>query len=351
MDLPPLSLTHIFLCVRRNSLLYYSSNHRFLIYLLCHMENNNSTNPSLLSRLSTRMSMSPTMEENPPELLSRLTTPPPRKRKRGSSSDSNGRWISSGRENTPDSKRLHALPANWEDGKGYQTKKEGEHSTPTLPRSTRSLLSRMRVVRTPERRPRLWERLTSSNSSQRRKGSEKRLKSSWTKYPEMISKERRLSNESHERGPKRKTCPGMAPLQRPPEEVAASQLAKPCSSSAKTYQELRPSCELPATSLKASLQPNGTEFFEANPSTSIKSSHQCTLSNLMRRERAAWEELKLFSPWQNRSDKSGLDQNGRQPLDECQKRSLSFSPTGGRNYTTTQNTSKVFSLPKTPARI
>ena len=310
------------------------------------MENNRNSRPLLL-----RMSTQPEQETKPPNLLTRLSTPPLRKRKGELLSESSERWISSGRESIPDSKRPRVSPTSWENGQERQIRRKEKRLTLTSPKSTPSLLSRMRTDPQREKPLPLLERLTDPISAPLENGSETRLRTSWIRSLEENPREMTMSPEFHGNEQEKTRCLGLAPPSAQREEPAASRLVELSSSSAKTYQELRPSCELPATSLKASLQPNGTEFFEANPSTSIKSSHQCTLSNLMRRERAAWEELKLFSPWQNRSDKSGLDQNGRQPLDECQKRSLSFSPTEGRNYTTTQNTSKVFSPPKTPARI
>ena len=292
------------------------------------------------------------MVESPPKLLSRLTTAPPRKRKRESSNELSKRWTSSGRESAPVSRYHHASPTNWRNGREHQTKIRGKPSTHTWPRSTPSLLSRMRTDQTPEKRPHLWERLSSPPSNnQPENESERRSRSSWIRYPEMNLKEKRLNSESYEREPRKKTCLGIAPHPAHPEGVAVSKPAESYFSSARTYQELNPSYELPTTFPKESPPHNGTESLKASQSISTKSSPPCTLSNLMKRERDAWDELRSFLPSQNPNDRSKREANGLRPSEGCLKQSHSFSPTGGRNYANMPNISKVFSQPNTPTLI
>ena len=285
------------------------------------MEKNNQHSQPLLLRMSTQSEP----ERKPPNLLTRLSTPPLRKRKRELSSESNERWKSSGRDSTPDSKRPRVSPTNWANGQERQTRRRGRHLIPTLLRSTPSLLSRMRTdLRLEEPLP-LLERLTEPTNAPLGGESEKRSKTSWIKFPEENLKGMTTSQGSHGSEREKTRCHGLVLPSTHPEGLAASKPVGLSSSSAKTYQESSPSYELPTTSPRVSLQLNGTEFFEVSPSTSTKSSRPCTLSSLMKRERAAWEELKSYLPWQNLNDKSSLALNGHQLSDECRKQSLSFS--------------------------
>jgi hypothetical protein len=126
------------------------------------------------------------------------------------------------------------------------------------------------------------------------KGSERKLRNSWIEYPEKNLRMKRLSNESLEREPRKKTCLGTTLPPAHLEEGAASRLARHSSDSVRTYQASRPSYESPIISPRESLLRNGIESSGGNQSISTKSSHPCTLSSWMRRERAAWEELRSF---------------------------------------------------------
>lgn len=216
--------------------------------LLWNMEDNNSTNPPLLLRLSTP----PRMEEKPPKLLSRLSTQPHRKRKRESSSESSKEWKFSERESVHDSKRRHASPKNWKDGKDRQIRRKERHLTHTSRKSTPSLLSRMRPDPQPEEPLPLWERLSSPGDNQLPSESERKLKNSWTRCPEETSTEnpRRMSSESYGKEPERKTCLGITPPPTYYDEAAVSRPVESCSNSERTSQESNLSCRSPASRLQ-----------------------------------------------------------------------------------------------------
>lgn len=292
--------------------------------------------------------MSPETGENQPKLLSRLTTPPLRKRKRRSSSESSEKWRLLGRESAPVSKRHHVSPTSWKNGLELQTRIKGKPSIPTSRKSIPSLLSRMKTDQTPEEPPRLLERLSEPVNGQMESESERRSMSSWIRYPERNLREKRVRDESLERGRGKKTCLGLIHPSTHPEEEVVSRPAEFFSSSVKTCRESSRSCESPTTSPKESHLRNGTEFFEANLSTSTRYYPPCTLSSLMKREKAAWEELKSFLPSQSPNVRSKREENGHQPIGECQRQSLSFSPTEERSYLSTPNISRVFSLPNIP---
>jgi len=149
------------------------------------MENHNSDQPTLLLRLSTN----PRMEEDPPNLLSRLTTPPLGKRKREYSSELSSKWKSSGRGNVPASKPRRELQTNWASGKERQIRRRERPLISTSPKSTHSLLSRMRTDQPPEDPPNLLKRLSSPSNEPPGKESEKRSTNFWIKYPEENSTE------------------------------------------------------------------------------------------------------------------------------------------------------------------
>lgn len=109
-----------------------------------------------------------------------------------------------------------------------------------------------------------------------------------------------------------------------PEKTYASIHAKPSNVLVKTSQVPKISCILHLTSQMEYHLFNGTTFSEESPLTSIKFSHQCTLYNLMTRERAAWETLKSCLQLQNLNDKSKQELNGQQCFVNCQQQSPSF---------------------------
>ena len=302
------------------------------------MEKNNST--SLLLRLSTDLNMG----EPPPKLLTRMTTPPLRKRRREPSNELSERWKSSGRESIPVSKPRHMSLTSWTSGLGRQTRTRERPSIHTLQKSTPSLLSRMRTGQLPEEPPTLLERIFSPSHSRTGRESERKLMNSWTRYQGKNLKKMRSSSASLERGPRKRICLGSAQPLTHPEEVAALQPAEPSSNSAKIYQGSSHSCELPTTSPMGSPPHSGTKSFEVNLSTSIRSSLPCTLSKLMKRERVAWEELRLFLPWQSPNDRSRQEEIGRQHIEGCQRQLFSSSPTAGRNYPSMPSISKASSL-------
>ena len=131
-------------------------------------------------------------------------------------------------------------------------------------------------------------------------------------------------------------------------DVAASRPVELYSNSVKTFRESNHSYESLMASPRESHPLNGTGSYEENLSTSTRSSPPCTLSNLMKRERDAWEQLRLYLPSQNPNARSEQALNGLQPSDECQRQSSSFSLTEGKNYTTTPSISRDYSQLSTP---
>ena len=125
----------------------------------------------------------------------------------------------------------------------------------------------------------------------------------------------------------RKRCRGSTTQSTWFEEAAALRPAGLSSNSVRTYQESKPSCASPMTSQKESLLLNGTVCSKESQLTSTKSSPPCTLSTLMKRERATWAQLKLFLWSQNQSNTSELELNGLLPSEECPRRSYSSSLT------------------------
>lgn len=233
---------------------------------------------------------------------------------------------------------------------GTPTKKRERRSTLTSPKSTPSLLSRMRDKHPGPRgrRPNLWERLSLSDGLS---DSETRSKTSWTRSQGEVSRKKIMSSAQSAEEREKTRCPGTTLPQALLVESAASKPAKHYSSSAKTFQESSHSCELPTTYQKESLHPNGIDYFEVNPSISTKSSPQCILSSLMKRERDAWEVLKSCLPCPNLNDTSKWDPSGHPPSAECQRQLPFFSPTEGKNYSNTPNMSKVFLQPNKPVLI
>lgn len=155
------------------------------------MEKNIQTNLPLLLRMSPSLET----ETDPPKLSSRMTTLPLRKREQKLSNELNKRWRSSERESTPVSKLHHVLPTNWKSGLEYQTRRTEKHSTPTLPKSTPSLLYRMRTTPLQEKHLFLLKHLSQPISNQPESRSGMKLKTSWTKFPKESLKRKNLSNK------------------------------------------------------------------------------------------------------------------------------------------------------------
>ena len=283
------------------------------------MEKNDQISLPLLSR----MSENPVPERKPPNLQSRLTSPPLGKRRRESSNESSERWRSTERENTPVSKRRRTSPTNWASGSAHQTRRRGKRLIRTLQKSTPSLLSRMKSDPTPEPPPSLLARLTLLDSDPMRRGSGTKSRNSWIRYPEKLSMETLMDTNSdlsqYGRELERRTCLGSTPPSTLAGELAALKPVEPCLNSVKTFRELDPSYVLPTASPRESPQLNGTESYEENLLISTRSSPPCTLSNLMKRERDAWEQLRLYLLWQNPNARSRRVPNGRQPSDELSR--------------------------------
>jgi hypothetical protein len=277
-------------------------------------------------------------DDHPPRLLLRMSTPPPKRRKRESSKDSREQWTSSERESVPDSKRPRLYSANWRSGQEQLIRKRGRPWTRTSQKLNPSLLSRMRVRRSPERVPRLLERLSSPEVDLR--GSETKSKNSWTRSQEERPTKMMMNQESSNDELGRRICRGSTTRSTQPEGAAASRPAELSSSSVKIYPESELSCASPTTSLKESHLLNGTAYSEENQSILTKFSQPCTLSTLMRRERAAWEQLRSFLPSQSRSDMSELEPNGLPPSEECPRQSFSSSPIEETNCSSTLSMSR-----------
>ena len=128
-------------------------------------------------------------------------------------------------------------------------------------------------------------------------------------------------------------------------ETTAYGIVKPFNALVTTSLEPDPYCKLPSTCLRESLLPNGIKSSRANPSTSIKSSCQCTLFNLMTREKVMWATLESYLLLQNPNAKFKQVQSGQQPSVDLQKQSLSFSPIEKKNSKNMQSTLRVSSQP------
>jgi hypothetical protein len=185
-----------------------------------------------------------------------------------------------------------------------------EPSTPTWPNSTPVLLTRMGM--TLEKPLNLLDQISPINKDTRT------INTSLITCPEQRITKRKMNQCPEEREPEKKICLGTHQLTNQLEETYVSGPAKPSNNLAKTSQDLNPYCVSPLTSWIEYPHPNGITSLEENPSTSIKSSLSCTLSNLMMRERATWETLKLCLQSQNPNAKSKLEQSGQPPFADSQ---------------------------------
>ena len=150
---------------------------------------------------------------------------------------------------------------------------------------------------------------------------------------------------------RRTKCLGTALQIVPLEGAAVSKLVKPCDSLVRTCQESDHSYGLPIISPTAYHPHSGTDYSKVNPSTLTKSSRQCILSNLMKREKEAWEQLRSYLRWQSPNDKSEQGLSGPQHLEDCRRQSRSFSPTEGRSCLNMRNISRDSSQQKRPVPI
>ena len=242
-------------------------------------------------------------------MLLRMTTPQPRKRGAESLSELNEPWRNSERGRAPDSKRQRTLSTNLTNGLESPTKKRGEHMTLTSRRSMPTLLSRMETVQPPGEPPNLQNRQSPVKGNLNEPSTRLRTSLISSQGENQMTRKEELGVSE---GKSEKTrCPGITPQPVHLEEAVASKPAKSCRSSAKIYPGLNHSYESPITSPTESLHPNGTDFSEENLSTLTKSSHLCTLSSLMKRERGAWEQLRSCLQWQKPRDWSKPEQNSQ----------------------------------------
>jgi len=91
----------------------------------------------------------------------------------------------------------------------------------------------------------------------------------------------------------RRKCLGIIPPTHPLKELVSSKPVRPLSNLGKISPVSKLSCKLPITSQKEFPSPSGIAFPEEKLLISTQSSPQCTMYNLMKRERAAWEMLRL----------------------------------------------------------
>ena len=150
---------------------------------------------------------------------------------------------------------------------------------------------------------------------------------------------------SSDGGLEKMKCHGLTQPSAHHEGAAALRPVEPYVSLVKTQPGLRPSYKLQTTFQKGSPPPSGTGCSVENLSTSTRSSPQCTLSSLMRKERDAWDQLKLFLPLQRPSSRSKPDWSGLQPSGERPRQPHSFSPIKGRNCSNMRNISRASLLP------
>ena len=93
--------------------------------------------------------------------------------------------------------------------------------------------------------------------------------------------------------PEQKTCHGSMPWKKSSWQSSCTEPVKHSSNSEKISLELNPSYELPIISQKESYLPSGIASSIGNQPILTKLSCQCTIFNLMKRERGTWEMLRL----------------------------------------------------------
>lgn len=133
------------------------------------------------------------------------------------------------------------------------------------------------------------------------------------------------------------------PVDQRPECV---QFAKSTPTTSQGHEHLLPPLQSSLVSSTASLVASGKESCEGDPSTLTRSSRQCMVSSLLRRERIAWATLSSFYKLQRPSEPSKPPATGPQPSGALPKPSRSLFPIVKRNWPTTRNISSSFSPPK-----
>ena len=274
-----------------------------------------------------------------------MITPPlnDKKRKIEYSGRWNKQWTCSKRGDVQAIKHQRLSLKNWINGLVLLTKNEGVLSSHTLLKSTPVWQTQKRTEWQPEGPPNLCKHLSMSGSPQSE--SMKRSKTYLTKslggnLRKMMEDPVSLDEKS------RKTkCPGSVFQPAQLEGAAALKHVKPCNNLVRTYLESNHSYGLQITSMMEYPPLSGTGYSEVKPSTSIRFSCQCILSNLMKGEKEAWEQLRLCLQWQSQNDKLKLGQSGQRNSGDYQKQSLSFPPTKERNCLNMLNTLKVSSPP------
>jgi hypothetical protein len=161
-------------------------------------------------------------------------------------------------------------------------------------------------------------------------------------------RKRKMNCYQEENEPGKKICLGTHLHHSQPEEMFVSKHVTPYNISAKTFQEPSLSFISPITYQIEFQPPNGIESSVVNLSTLTRSSPQCTLSTLMKRERVAWATLKLSLQFLKQNTKSKPMLNGQPPFEDCQKQSPSFSPIRKVNLENIPNILKVSLPPNKP---
>jgi hypothetical protein len=286
--------------------------------------------------------------QDPPELLQRmLKTPLKRKREVEFLPDSDKSSKSTRKESLPDIKRCRTSLKNWTSGSESVTKKGKEHLLHTKPRSWPSS-QHPRKDSQPHSPPRsLLERISPNLHLQEEP--EVRLK---TSSVELQKGELRMTKKSpgwRSDASERRTCLGTTLDPCLHDVQAALKPVDPSERSVRICPELDLSCEWHTNSPKEFRLPSGTESSRENPSTLIKYCRPCTLSNLMKREKDAWEALKLFLPFPSLSAMSEQVRSGPQHSGEWPTESSSSSLTDEMNSLSMQTISRGFLQQNIPA--
>lgn len=292
--------------------------------------------PQLLMRISspqpsfTLISPEPL---GPPRLLLRLSSPVNKRNVSESSKTSNEQWRISDVETVQDSRHFQTSSTNLTNGQKSPMMSANTPSTHISPNSTPPLLTRMNMGEDPVVSPSLLDRL----SHQPVLGNMNTATNVTNLFPKLNSRKRKMGQHQAGNEREKRICPGTHPSINPPGETFVSELVRHSNVSVKTSLEPNHCCASPTISQKGSLPHNGIESSRENPLISTKSSHQCTLSSLMTRERVAWATLKSYLPSLNPNDKSELEQNGQLHSVDSRRPLLSFSPIEMMNSENMQN--------------
>jgi len=273
--------------------------------------------------------------DQPPTLLLRLSMP--KKRENKFSDKLKQSWMSFEGTNSAGSKQLQMSQTSLTSGLVSQTKLGATLLPPISKKSTPNLLDRIldsQIIVTPKAP--LLNQLSSPEPHE--STLEKKSTTSLNASQEMeILMTTNLHNQSVERNELKKVkCHGTnlehINVQAAPKPV------QPSGSLVMISLEPNHSFMLPQDYLMEYHPHNGIESSKGSQLISIRSSSPCTVSNLMMREKVAWESLKLSLQWLRQIDKSRQGLSGQLLSDRPHKQLFSSSLIAGRSRVCTAST-------------